>query len=244
MQKFNITNLHPEQKKLRKRILEISHAASLSHLGSCFSAVDLIDGIYKVKKKDEMFILSNGHAGIAWYAVLEKYGFILNPQVTKKLHLHPDRNPAIDIHVSSGSLGQGLPIALGIALADRKKTVYCMLSDGECAEGSIWESLSVIYQKKVSNVKIVINANGWSAYDTVDLSYLKKRIRSFGFTIHSVNGHDPKEITRVLRATRGGNPDVVFAHTTVDQLPFLSGQAAHYYVMTPVDYTVALELLR
>src|SRR6266498_2327336 len=138
MRRFSIKNFSREQKKLRKRILEISHDLHFSHLGSCLSAVDLIDAIYSIKKSKDKFILSNGHAAVAWYVVLEKYGYIKDKQFYKKLHIHPDRNPKVDIHVSTGSLGQGLPIALGMALSDRKTTIYCMLSDGECAEGSIW----------------------------------------------------------------------------------------------------------
>lgn len=235
-------NLLPEQKQLRKRILEISHATKLSHLGSCFSAIDVIAALYAIKKSDEHFILSNGHAGIAWYAVLEKYG-IIDAKTIKKLHLHPDRNIAHGIHVSTGSLGQGLPIALGMALAERKKRIYCMLSDGECAEGSIWESLAATYHHQVHNLKIIVNANGWSAYDKVNLSYLKKRIKAFGFTIHTTNGHDITSIMQLLQKTRGEELSVIFARTKVAQLPFLKGQDAHYYVMKQEDYDRAIQLL-
>jgi transketolase len=243
MHTFSIRNLLPEQKLLRKRILEISHASSLSHLGSCFSAVDLIDALYSVKKKDEQFVLSNGHAGIAWYVVLEKYGFIKDPKITPTLHLHPDRNAELGIPVSTGSLGQGLPIALGMAFAERKKNVYCMLSDGECTEGSIWEALTVAYQKKVYNLKIIINANGWAAYDAVNLDYLKNRLKSFGFTIHTVNGHNVASIIKMITKTKGKSLDIIFAETTVEQLPFLKGQNAHYYIMQEEDYKKGIKLL-
>ena len=107
MYKRFLKNLLPEQKRLRKRILEISNASQFSHLGSCLTAIDVIDALYQVKNSDEKFILSNGHAAIAWYVVLEKHGFITDPQMINTLHIHPDRNPALDIHVSTGSLGQG-----------------------------------------------------------------------------------------------------------------------------------------
>ncbi|HVA96926.1 MAG TPA: 1-deoxy-D-xylulose-5-phosphate synthase N-terminal domain-containing protein [Candidatus Acidoferrales bacterium] len=242
MQHFSLKKLTRDQKKLRKRILKISHESRLSHLGSCLSAIDLIDTIYKVKKKDEKFILSNGHAGIAWYAVLEKYGYIQDANSIKNLHVHPDRNTQLDIHVSTGSLGQGLPIALGMALADRKRQVYCMLSDGECAEGSIWEALRIAVEKKVTNLKIIINANGWSAYDKVNLTYLSKRIKAFGFIIHKVNGHDNNHILKKITIGQT-SPTVLYAYTTVEQFPFLTGQDAHYYTMTDEDYTKAKKLL-
>lgn len=243
MARFALNKLTPEQKKLRKRIFEISHQSRLSHLGSCLTAIDLIDGVYKTKKKNELFILSNGHAGIAWYVVLEKHGYITDSKMIQKLHIHPDRNPEIDIHVSTGSLGQGLPIALGMAFADRRKNVYCMLSDGECAEGSIWEALRVASEYKVHNLKIIINANGWSAYDKVNLAYLAKRIKAFGFDVQKIDGHDSKAILEALKKKHIKKPTVVFAYTSVEQLPFLKGQNAHYYVMQDEDFELAIKTL-
>src|SRR3989338_1534763 len=131
-----------EQKQTRKRILEISYFSKFSHLGSCFSAVDLINAVYMIKKKEEKFILSNGHAGVALYAILEKNGLVDRASV-EKLYIHPDRNPRLSIDVSTGSLGHGLPIAVGMALADRTKSVYCIISDGEISEGSIWEAFRI-----------------------------------------------------------------------------------------------------
>lgn len=243
MAKFSIKNLSKEQKSLRKRILELSFQANVSHLGSCLSAVDLIDAVYKIKKRNEIFVLSNGHAGIAWYAVLEKHEYIKNPNVIKKFNIHPDRNPKYGIHVSTGSLGQGLPIAVGMAIADRKKNVYCMLSDGECAEGSIWEALRVVYEKNVSNLKIIINANGWSAYDRLNLLHLVKRIKGFGFNVEKVNGHNRKKIQHLIKKDYGEKLTVIFAYTSVEQFHFLKGQEAHYYILKPEDYELALKEL-
>ncbi len=239
MYKFSTKKLTSEQKKLRKRILELSFDSNLSHLGSCLSAVDLINAVYKIKRSDEKFILSNGHAGIAWYAVLEKYGYFHDTRTIRKLNIHPDRNIAHDIHVSTGSLGQGLPIALGIALADRKRNVYCMLSDGECTEGSIWEALRIGWEKKVYNLKIIINANGWSAYNTVDLPYLVKRIKAFGYKIKKVDGHNSKAIIKAFKKENNSNLSVLFAYTSVEQFSFLIGQDAHYYVLKEKDFEKA-----
>lgn len=243
MHTFSLKNLTIEQKKLRKRILEISHESHLSHLGSCFSAIDLIDEVYKIKKNNEKFILSNGHAGVALYAVLEKNGLIKDPSVTKKLHIHPDRNLDNDIHVSSGSLGQGLPIALGIALADQNKSVYCMISDGECEEGSIWEALRFSWKKKLNNLKIILIANGWGAYDQINLSYLKKNIKACGHKVKEINGHDRDQIVKALKGKTKNYPILIFAYTHVGQLPFLMDQDAHYYVMNDKDYKLGIKLL-
>lgn len=244
MYKFSLKNLNKEQKKLRQRILELSYESNFSHLGSCLSAIDLIDAVYKIKKRNEIFILSNGHAGIAWYSVLEKYGHFKNSKTITKLNIHPDRNINHDIHVSTGSLGQGLPIALGMALADRKRNIYCMLSDGECTEGSIWEALRVAKEKKINNLKIIINANGWSAYDKVNLSYLAKRIEGFGYKINKVDGHNPKKILKLLRKNSNKELFCLFAYTSVEQFPFLKGLDSHYYILKENDYKNALDLLR
>ncbi len=243
MYKFSLKKITKEQKLLRKRILELSYEANFSHLGSCLSAVDLIDAVYKIKKKNEIFILSNGHAGIAWYSVLDKYGYFKDNKAINKLNIHPDRNLKYGIHVSTGSLGQGLPIALGMALADRKKNVYCMISDGECAEGSIWEALRVAKEKKVHNLKIIINANGWGAYDKVNLANLIKRIKGFGYAVSTVNGHDSKKILNSLKKISDKKLTALFAYTLVEQFSFLKGQDAHYYILKQKDYEEAVKSL-
>lgn len=237
---WNLSKLSLEQRRDRQRILEISFKLHLSHLGSCLSAVDLIDAIYKIKSPDEKFILSNGHAGIALYAILEKYGFIRSPEVFKVLNIHPDRNPDLGIEVSSGSLGQGLPIAVGMSLANKSKNVYCMISDGECAEGSIWESLRITKENNLTNLKIVVNANGWGAYDQVSLDDLKKRFAGFGYNIIEFDGHNPKKNLETLNS-KNKKLNILFAHTTVEQFPFLKGQDAHYYVMNEKDFISALD---
>ena len=238
---MNIKNLSLEQKVLRNRIIDISFNRNLSHIGSCLSSVDIINAIYKVKKRSEKFILSNGHAGVALYAVLEK-NKIIDPSITYKLNIHPDRNEKIGIDVSTGSLGHGLPIALGIALANRNKNVYCIISDGECTEGSIWETLRIASDKKVSNLKIILNANGWGAYDNIPLGNLIKRLRTFDCELIKLDGHKTNEMISVL-SKNYKKPLLIFAKTEVEQFQFLKGQDAHYYVMNSNDYKLAKKLL-
>lgn len=243
MNNFNIQSLTIEQKITRQRILEISYQKKWSHLGSCLSSIDLIDGIYKVKKKDEKFILSNGHAGVALYTILEKNGYIKNSDM-KTLYVHPDRNPGLGIDVSTGSLGQGLPIALGMAIANKNKNVYCLISDGECAEGSIWETLKIAKDNGIFNLKIMVNANGWSAYDAVNLSSLINKFKGFGYSVLEINGHDMNSILEVLKPTKEKERVIIFARTSTDQFPFLKGLDAHYCIMNDQDYKKALGLLK
>lgn len=243
MEKFNLKLLTLEQKQLRARILQLGHELNQAHLGSCLSSVDLISTVYKTKKDDEKFVLSNGHAGFALYAVLEKYGKIKDLNIVKKMYVHPDRDTALGIYVSTGSLGQGLPIALGMSLANKNKNVYCIISDGECTEGSIWEALRIISERQVLNLKILMDANGWSGYDPVKLNLLEKRLEGFGFNLIKVNGHNIDELSSAL--SKGNDkPTIIFAKTTVDQFPFLKGQDAHYYIMSDTDYNLALNLLK
>ncbi len=239
--KFDLTCLSPSQIESRRQIFKICFRNKLSHLGSCLSTVDLVDVIFDIKRPDDRFVLSNGHAGTAFYAVLKKHGFLSDKQIDR-LNIHPDRNVRFGIDVSTGSLGQGLPIAVGMALAKPERVVYAVISDGECAEGSIWEALNIASSREVLNLRIVVNVNGWSAYDPVSPARLARRFEAFGYKVVRVNGHNTAELSRELKAKQT-SPTLIFAETTVEQFPFLRGLSAHYYRMTEADYRQALESL-
>lgn len=235
--------LSKEQRADRKKVLRIIHKAKTSHIGSCLSAVDLISAIYKVKKPKEKFILSSGHSAIAWYAVLERLGILKNPKL-EDLHVHPDRNSALGIEASTGSLGHGLPIAVGMAFADRKKNVYCLISDGECHEGSIWEGIRVAGEYGIDNLKVIVNANGYTAYSTMNPGILNLRFQSFGCETIESDGHNIEELEKKLKTKTPGKPLVVLAFTEVEQFSFLIGLDAHYKIMTGDEYIQALKELR
>jgi transketolase len=154
--------------ELHDRIIEISKKHHLAHLGSTLTAVNIIDEIYKTKATNEKFILSAGHMGLALYVVIEKYEGVDAESIFLHHGVHPDRCEKCHLYCSTGSLGNGLPIALGMAMADRTKNVYCLISDGEAFEGTIWESANVMRKYSVTNLKIYLNFNGFSAYDIVD----------------------------------------------------------------------------
>lgn len=159
---------------LHCRILGISKKLKLAHIGSCLTSVNIIDEIYKIKGDDEKFILSSGHAGLALYVVLEKYYGFDAEKLYLKHGMHPNRDIADKIYCSTGSLGMGLMIALGMAVADRTQNVYCLISDGECFEGSIWEVSNATAKYNVTNLKIYLNYNGLAAYQHVDENILTK----------------------------------------------------------------------
>lgn len=241
--RMNLSQLTPDQKETRKRILEISYHSGLSHLGSCLSAVDIIDTVYRVKRKDECFVLSGGHGAVALYAVLEEK-HVLQPSAVEKLHIHPDRNVDCGIDASTGSLGQGLPIAVGMALADKNKRIFCLISDGECAEGSIWEAFRIIYENKIRNLIAIINANGWGAYGPIFLPALLNRLKGFGLHAAMVDGHNINKLSNAIKTAGARCPSIIFARTNVEQFPFLKGQDAHYHVMSKEEYKLAMEMLR
>lgn len=199
--------MHP----IEQRILEITYNEKMSHLSSCLSAWPIIHEIYDKKADHEVFILSNGHAGLALYCELEhRYG--IDPVMLLHKHgIHPNKDLENRLFCSTGSLGSGLPIAIGHALSRPLENVYVMISDGECAEGSIWESLAFIHNAKLENIHVYANINGASAYDYPDVDYLVSRLTTFL----------PKINIRISK---------------LPEFPFAKGLLTHYYVLKPEDY--------
>jgi len=196
---------------LEKRIIQISYEQGLSHIGSCLTAVNIIDEIYRQKKSSDKFVLSSGHAHLAHLVVREKYeGYKIG-----RIHdIHCNTKDGCDI--STGSLGQGLPIAVGMALAERDKEVYCLISDGECTEGSIWEALRISDEQKLFNLHVYVNANGYGAYRTLDLELLQARINLF-------------------------NLRVIFRKTKLPDWQFIADpQEYHYKVLNKQEYEEAI----
>jgi transketolase len=166
-------------KKLSNRLIEISYNHKLSHISSCLTSLPIIYDIYSRKKEGERFVLSNGHAGLALYVVLEYFYGVDAEHLLEKHGIHPcfDRENYLDC--STGSLGLGLPVAVGFALSDPQQKSYCLISDGESFEGSIWESLNFIENKKIYNLELHVNINGYSAYDRVNAGLLVQKIKLF-----------------------------------------------------------------
>jgi len=165
--------------KLNKRILEISIKHKLSHLGSCFTTLPIIYEIYSKKRPEDKFVLSNGHAGLALYVVLEHLYNVDAEHLLETYGIHPERDIENFIDVSTGSLGLGITIATGMALANSNIKVYCIISDGESAEGSVWEALRFIDENQIKNIEVHANINGWAAYKSVNTEKLTKQLKSF-----------------------------------------------------------------
>ena len=202
--------------KLKRRILEISYRYQLSHISSCISAVEIIDEIYKKKKENDLFILSNGHAGISLFTILEKfYGFDAQ-KIYEKHGVHPNRDKDYKICCSSGSLGHGIGCALGFALSNKKRKVYCLVSDGETFEGSFWECLQTKEKYCIDNLLIYVNMNGFSAFQKVNVKRLTKKLKAFCKNIN-------------------------IRYTQKNDIDFLKEIKGHYHVLNEETYKIALK---
>lgn len=211
-------------KKIRKKILDISMKVSALHIGGSFSSVEILDVIYNdlLKKKDK-FILSKGHAGILQYVTLNEKKIIsdklLNKYCSKGglLGVHPDYGiPGIE--ASTGSLGHGLALASGMALAKRDSNYYVVLSDGELQEGSTWEAALAISSNRLKNIIVVVDNNGFqSSTRTIDthptLYPIDKKFSSFGWEVSSCNGHDSKDIYTKIKKRKKNKPFALIAKT-------------------------------
>lgn len=197
--------------RLQYRILELSYRHKLSHLGSCLGCVGILDEIYLKRKPDDPVILSCGHAGLGLYVVLEKHLSKDAEDLLIRHGVHPTKNAADGIWCSTGSLGQGLSVAVGRALVDRNRDVWCLISDGEMAEGVVWESLNFIHEHRLDNIHVTVHWNGFGAYrKTPWIGRIHKEL------------YDGLEV-------RGSDPLYL-------DIPFLEGQDAHYYTMTQADW--------
>jgi transketolase len=221
---------------LRKKIVDMITNAGEGHIPSSFSIVDIIETIYaKFLKFDpqnpnwderDHFILSKGHGGAALYVVLEKHGFITQKDLelysTEEgiLGGHPDRTKVPGAEASTGSLGHGLPFAMGTALGFKIKKqdnkVFSVVGDGECHEGTIWETALVAQNLKLNNLCCFIDYNGSSA-QILPHPNMVDQWKAFGWHVVEVDGHDQDEIEKVLKAFTSGEsgdkPMAVVAHT-------------------------------
>jgi len=202
---------------LKKRIAEIAFKHRLGHLGSYLSSVDIVDEIFSRMEEDDIFILSSGHCALALYVCLEKYHGINAEDMFLKHGGHPHRDEENKIYCSTGSLGLGITVALGRAVANPNRKVWVLVSDGESAEGSVWESLKTIQENGINNIEVYVNINGLCAYKEVDKDYMATRLKAF-------------------------MPRIELRYTTVEQYPFLKGLNAHYHVMTEENYKQVIKL--
>jgi transketolase len=237
---------HPQERMLRRlaaemrmRTIVTSGRTGTPHLGSCLSCIDLLVFLYwSVLRIDparaddperDRFILSKGHAAPALFQVLAERGYYARSalddfgadgSVFGEHPPTPDRLPGIE--AATGSLGHGLPIALGMALAARIRRrpyrVFAILSDGECNEGSTWEAALMAAAQRVANLTVFIDYNKWQATGRSDevlgLAPLADKWRAFGWTTEEIDGHDFGAMASALERSSGSQrPRAIIAHT-------------------------------
>jgi len=221
---------------IKKSIVHMAHYSNSSHVGACLSIADILYTLYfkvlNVNPADpcmndrDKFLLSKGHSSAALYATLSERGFFPKSYLEKfyidggVLPGHLDRESVPGIEVSSGSLGHGLSLGVGMALANKisgnKGKIYVLLGDGECNEGSVWEAVMLASTLGLANLTAIVDLNGLQGFgktnEVVNQSNLPERWSSFGWEVHQVDGHNHTDLKKVFTIPQTA-PKVVIAHT-------------------------------
>ena len=234
-----VAELEKVARKLRGRIIEMSHHSRVPHLGSALSCVDILAVLYwDILRLDptlpddldrDRFILSKGHAATALFATLALRGFYEESILAtlseddSPLEEHPGCRCVPGVEAATGSLGHGLSLNLGMALAGRLENrdfrSFVLLGDGECNEGTVWEAAMFAAMHCLDRVVAIIDFNKWQATgrscEIMALTPLKEKWQAFGWQAHEVDGHNMEELLQVLRTVPDGSgrPLAIIAHT-------------------------------
>ena len=265
--------------EMRRLILEHSKRANVGHIGSCLCVVEIVAALYSnvlripspSSPDRDRFILSKGHAALALYAALVLKGYLAEDALDSfcgdgsLLGVHPEA-ALTGVDFSTGSLGHGLSIAAGSALAARmqrsSRRAFCLISDGECNEGSVWEAAMFAAHHRLENLTAILDLNGQQAFgltrDVMDLSNMAERWQAFGWQTSEVDGHSIEDLTKALSEPANGAPRLVIAHTTFGKGVSYMEQGVpvtrknlpvnrinwHYLPMSAAEYEIALSGLK
>lgn len=263
-------NLRNLSKQIRRDILEMGFAGGINgaHFGGSLSLVEIMASLYgEVMKFDvhnpvdesrDRLILSKGHGVIAQYAAMKQIGLFNDDLMSFKqnetrLYAHPSMNLKMGIEFSSGSLGQGLSLGVGTALALRRKQnnisrVLVILGDGECDEGSVWEAAMSAVSFRLDNIIAIVDRNHLQYDDDTEmvlpLEDFKAKWQSFGWEVSECNGHDTDELVKILSA-KYNKPFVLVADTVKGKgVSFMENNVAwHNGVLTKTLYDKAVQEL-
>ena len=236
----DIKNIKKFSLEVKKNILEMALAAGASsaHFGGALSIVEIISILFahqmKIDKKNvnwekrDRFILSKGHACLAYYAALCEIGYISKEELKtfekndSNLLGHPVKNTKLGIDFSNGSLGMGLSLGIGVALSSKKKklnfNVYVILGDGECNEGSVWEAAMAAPNFKLDNLYVIIDKNNFqqtgSNKEIMNVENLKDKWSSFGWHAIELDGHNIEDLFEFFKNSQKINkPKAIIANT-------------------------------
>jgi transketolase len=260
---FDVAASRQRCRRLRRRILDISQTVPALHVAPAFSCLEILDTIYfgLLRRNGDgtrldTFLLSKGHGAVAQYAILEELGILSKADVDGycqphgRLGAHPDFGlPGIE--AATGSLGHGLPMALGICLADRENHLdsltYVVVSDGELMEGSTWEAALAAPDVGATSLVVVVDFNGFISGTPVDLYHrnllpIDQKFRAFGWDACTVEGHHQQQIYDAIRSKRPGAPLAVVAQTVKGKgVSYMQNVGIwHYRSPNPAEYQQAL----
>ena len=267
-----INRLAQMAQQLRVDALETIYAGHSWHLGSCFSAAELMSVLYfnemKIdpQKPDwpdrDRFIMSKGHACAIWYSALAEVGFFPKEDLYTYRHIngnlqgHPDMKKVKGLDMTTGSLGNGLGLGAGMAIAakmDRRKyRVYVLLGDGEIDEGAVWEAAAFASHNNLNNLVAIIDNNGFQIDGTtkqvLSMEPLDMKWTNFGFNTIVIDGHNIKEILEAFEKAKGVNksPTCIIANTVKGKgVSFLAGKReSHWIKINAEQYKRALQELK
>jgi transketolase len=262
-----LAELQAISRQLRFKLIQMSHAAGTPHLGSSLSCVDILVAAYwNVLRIDprtpddplrDRLILSKGHAATSLYATLAERGFFPADWLDNfakhrsPLAEHPSPHCAPGVEMATGSLGHGLPVGVGMALAARIQQqdyrVFVVMSDGECNEGSVWEAAMFAPAQRLEKLAVVIDYNKWQATgrsnEVMALDSLVKKWEAFGWTALELDGHDIAALSAAMNSVpRGdGKPLAIVAHTIKGKgVSFMEDDNNwHYRIPKPAEVEAA-----
>lgn len=254
-------------KKLRKKIVQMVYKGKDGHIPSAFSILDIIAILYKhflkfdpknPKCEDrDYFILSKGHGCLALYVVLKENGILSQKDIDSFckpggiLGEHPDCTKVPGIEASTGSLGHGLPFAVGIALGlkvlGKSNKIYVLVGDGECHEGTIWESANVANNLQLGNLCVIVDWNG-SAAQLMPRDDLPSKWKAFGWQTTVIDGHNEDEIIKSISKvnfTDNGTPSVIIARTVKGKgVQMIEGHGIwHHRIPNEEEHKMIMEAL-
>jgi transketolase len=229
----SIVAVHERARRIRRRVVRMIHASGEGHYGGSLSMVDILSVLFNDfidRKRGDRFILSKGHGAPGYYAALAEFELIPESMLESygrfgaALQGHPDMTLDNSIDFSTGSLGQGLSAALGMAVVLRSASarLWVVLGDGECQEGQIWEAAMLAARLGMSNLTAIVDANGQQEYgyrrngrSEVPVPQLAAKWRAFGWEVMEVDGHNHGELIEALEnlSKQTLTPGVVIAHT-------------------------------
>lgn len=264
--------LEQKARKVREDIIEEVYSAKSGHPGGSLSIADILTVLYFREmniqpenpdwEERDRFVLSKGHCSPALYSCLANRGFFPVEDlksfrnINSYLQGHPDKNKVPGVDMTTGSLGQGLSAANGMAIAgkvDKKDyRVYCVLGDGEIEEGQIWEAAMAASQYQLDNLCVIVDNNNLQIDGTIEevmSSYpIDEKFRSFGFQVINIDGHDIEEIIKAFEVAKNvkGKPTCIIAKTTKGKgITFMENQAGwHGKAPNEEQYQQAMKEMR